>query len=64
MAMAVPRPIGRQIAGYGPAGVVDAIDPAGCITAGDWQRDGPWRRKKGKKPTRANDDIGSDSVIE
>ncbi|HEY7084497.1 MAG TPA: RtcB family protein [Hyphomicrobiaceae bacterium] len=35
-----------QIAAFGLAEVVDTIDPVGCIMAGDWQRDAPWRRKK------------------
>ncbi len=36
----------RQIEEYGLAEVVDTIEPIGCIMAGDWQRDAPWRRKK------------------
>ena len=36
----------RQIEDYGLAEVVDEIEPIGCIMAGDWQRDAPWRRKK------------------
>jgi RNA-splicing ligase RtcB len=35
-----------QIAVFGLAEVVDTIEPVGCIMAGDWQRDMPWRRKK------------------
>jgi tRNA-splicing ligase RtcB (3'-phosphate/5'-hydroxy nucleic acid ligase) len=35
-----------QIDALGLAEVVDTIDPVGCIMAGDWQRDAPWRRKK------------------
>jgi RNA-splicing ligase RtcB len=35
-----------QIAAFGLAEVVETIDPLGCIMAGDWQRDAPWRRKK------------------
>jgi tRNA-splicing ligase RtcB len=35
-----------QIDAFGLAEVVDTIDPVGCIMAGDWQRDAPWRRKK------------------
>lgn len=54
----------RQIAEYGLADVVETIDPVGCIMAGDWQRDAPWRKRKAKKRTRVNDDIESDSVIE
>jgi RNA-splicing ligase RtcB len=38
----------RQIAAYGLAEVVDTIEPVGSIMAGDWQRDAPWRKKKGK----------------
>jgi RNA-splicing ligase RtcB len=38
----------RQIAEYGLAEVVDTIDPVGCIMAGDWQHDAPWRKKKRK----------------
>ena len=41
----------RQIKDYGLAEVVDMIEPIGCIMAGDWQRDAPWRRKK-KKPAQ------------
>lgn len=36
----------RQISEYGLAEVVDEIIPFGCIMAGDWERDAPWRRKK------------------
>jgi tRNA-splicing ligase RtcB (3'-phosphate/5'-hydroxy nucleic acid ligase) len=39
----------RQIAEYGLAEVVDTIEPIGCIMAGDWQRDAPWRKKKAAK---------------
>jgi tRNA-splicing ligase RtcB len=35
-----------QIADFGLADVVDTIEPIGCIMAGDWQRDAPWRKKK------------------
>lgn len=42
----------RQIEEYGLADVVDTIDPIGCIMAGDWQRDAPWRKKRApKQPT-------------
>lgn len=54
----------RQIAEYGLADVVDTIDPIGCIMAGDWQRNAPWRRKRAKKRTRVDSDIESDSVVE
>jgi tRNA-splicing ligase RtcB len=35
-----------QIARYGLAEVVDEVIPFGCIMAGDWQKDAPWRRKR------------------
>ncbi len=34
----------RQIDGFGLARVVDTVEPVGCIMAGDWQADAPWRR--------------------
>jgi tRNA-splicing ligase RtcB len=37
-----------QIAEYELADVVDTIEPVGCIMAGDWQHDAPWRNKKKK----------------
>jgi RNA-splicing ligase RtcB len=36
----------RQITAYGLAEIVDTIDPIGCIMAGDWQQNAPWRVKK------------------
>src|SRR5262249_86632 len=38
-----------QIAEFGLAEVVDTIEPIGCIMAGDWQRDAPWRKKAASK---------------
>ena len=35
----------RQIDRFGLARVVDTVEPVGCIMAGDWQADAPWRRK-------------------
>ena len=35
-----------QIARFRLAEVVDEVIPHGCIMAGDWERDAPWRRKK------------------
>jgi RNA-splicing ligase RtcB len=39
----------RQIVNYGLAEIVDSIEPYGCIMAGDWQRDAPWRKKAAAK---------------
>jgi RNA-splicing ligase RtcB len=36
----------RQIEHYGLAEVVDEVLPHGCIMAGDWQANAPWRRRK------------------
>ena len=36
----------RQIDEFGLAEVVDTIEPIGCIMAGDWQRNAPWRKKR------------------
>jgi RNA-splicing ligase RtcB len=38
-----------QIAEFGLAEIVDTIEPVGCIMAGDWQRDAPWRKRKGAR---------------
>jgi tRNA-splicing ligase RtcB len=35
-----------QIEHYGLADVVDEVIPYGCIMAGDWKQDAPWRKKK------------------
>lgn len=36
----------RQMTDYGLGEVVDRIQPYGCIMAGDWKRDPPWRKKR------------------
>ena len=38
-----------QIVKFGLAEVVDIVEPVGCIMAGDWQRNAPWRKPKVKK---------------
>jgi tRNA-splicing ligase RtcB len=35
-----------QIESYGLAEVVDEVLPYGCIMAGDWEADAPWRKKR------------------
>lgn len=35
-----------QIAQFGLADIVDEVLPYGCIMAGDWERDAPWRKKR------------------
>ncbi len=39
----------NQIEHYGLAEVVDEVVPYGCIMAGDWHQNAPWRKKKKKK---------------
>jgi tRNA-splicing ligase RtcB len=36
----------RQIEDYGLAEIVDEVLPYGCIMAGDWEADAPWRKKR------------------
>jgi hypothetical protein len=38
-----------QIAEYGLAEIVDTIEPIGCIMAGEWDRDAPWKLKAAAK---------------
>jgi RNA-splicing ligase RtcB len=35
----------RQMQEFGLGEVVDEIMPYGCIMAGDWETDAPWRKK-------------------
>ena len=37
-----------QMKEFGLGEVVDRILPYGCIMAGDWEKDAPWRRKRRK----------------
>ncbi len=37
-----------QMKKFGLGDVVDRIIPYGCIMAGDWQKDAPWRKRKRK----------------
>jgi RNA-splicing ligase RtcB len=36
----------QQIAEFGLARVVDEIRPYGCLMAGDWEHDAPWKQKR------------------
>lgn len=49
-----------QIVEYGLAEIVDTVEPFGCIMAGDWQKDAPWRNKS----ARSSADRASDSESE
>lgn len=45
----------NQIVQYGLADIVDEVAPIGCIMAGDWQRNAPWRKKR-RMDSSAGDD--------
>lgn len=36
----------KQISKFNLANVIDEVTPFGCIMAGDWEQDAPWRKKK------------------
>ena len=38
-----------QMGEFGLGTVIDEVLPFGCIMAGDWEKNAPWRRKKRKK---------------
>lgn len=38
----------KQIEKHGLAEVVDYVDPYGSIMAGDWEKDMPWKQRRGK----------------
>ncbi len=42
----------RQMKTFGLGEVVDEIMPFGCIMAGDWQVDAPWKKRRRKKRRR------------
>lgn len=44
----------RQMEEFGLGKVVDRIMPYGCIMAGDWQRDAPWRKRKRERVAARN----------
>ncbi|MFD2786608.1 RtcB family protein [Hymenobacter rubripertinctus] len=39
----------QQIVDFDLATIIDEIRPYGCIMAGDWEQDAPWRKKKRAK---------------
>jgi len=38
----------RQMQHFGLADVADRVLPHGCIMAGDWQKNAPWKKRKRK----------------
>ncbi len=38
----------RQIEAYDLAEIVDEVIPFGCIMAGDWEANAPWRKRRGR----------------
>lgn len=43
-----------QIDDFGLAEIVDTVEPIGCIMAGDWQVDAPWRKKRAGRTSLKN----------
>ena len=43
-----------QMQEFGLGEVIDEILPYGCIMAGDWEADAPWRKPKAQKPVPEN----------
>lgn len=43
-----------QITKYDLAEVVDTVEPYGCIMAGDWEADAPWRKKRAAAEPQAD----------
>ncbi|RAZ74810.1 RtcB family protein [Mesorhizobium atlanticum] len=43
----------RQIEHFGLADIVDEVLPYGCIMAGDWEANAPWRKKKERREGEA-----------
>ena len=39
----------NQMEEYGLGKVIDEVMPYGCIMAGDWQKNAPWRKKRSRK---------------
>lgn len=57
----------RQITDFKLATILDEIQPYGCIMAGDWEQDAPWRKKKlAKEAARlaANDSQADCSALQ
>lgn len=42
----------RQMSEFNLGYVVDEIMPYGCIMAGDWQRDAPWRKRRRRRKNK------------
>ena len=38
-----------QMKQFNLGAVIDEVQPYGCIMAGDWQKNAPWRKRKRKK---------------
>jgi RNA-splicing ligase RtcB len=42
----------NQMEEFGLGKVIDEVMPYGCIMAGDWEKNAPWRKKRDKKRNR------------
>jgi len=43
------RTVRNQMEEFGLGIVIDEVLPYGCIMAGDWQKNAPWRKRKNRK---------------
>ena len=43
-----------------PGSIVDHVDPFGCIMAGDWEKDAPWRKRNTSRLATALEDATPD----
>lgn len=46
------KTVRTQMEEYGLGNVIDEVMPYGCIMAGDWQKNAPWRVKRDKRRNR------------
>ena len=53
----------QQIAEFGLARVVDEIRPYGCLMAGDWEHDAPWKAKRRAKLAAREEPGGEEQFV-
>ena len=53
----------QQIAEFGLARVVDEIRPYGCLMAGDWEHDAPWKQKRRAKLAAREEPGGEEQFV-
>ena len=43
------KTVRNQMEEFGLGEVIDEVMPYGCIMAGDWQKNAPWKRKRNRR---------------